>query len=641
MPTATEIYTIEMRVNGDAAVKELQRATNRLNTTAKATQRTMQTMNKRMDTMAGGARRLAGVLATVFSAQTVKRALDFGDNLAKSADRVGLTVEAFQELQFAFGQSGVEAGAFNKALQLMNRAMGEALRGVGEGRDVFKALGVDLKNADGSLKNTNTFLLEIADSMAGLSRAQQLDFANKIFGRSGTSFVNLLDEGAAGINRLTKQAQELGLVLGADVAKEAERLNDQFEILGLQTKTVLVTAFVSLAGTVERIALNFRQFGSDLINMRGSATALATAITALLIPSIVSLTRAMVAFTLSNPFTALARAAILAVAVIISEWGTLEAFFKYKVPGWIDYAIGAIFTALSKLADVTSQYLDPLIAKMNAVSNAFGGNQISTAAEDAVEFGRLANEAFTSASENAALYEAEVNKLRDTIEGGADANERFARTTLEIADAADTATKKLQYFDKHVDDWLKAQQRMQEEARRSAEQIGGAFGDIFGTLASDMISGTKSAKKAFKSFVDDMIALIAKLIAKYLALQAVTALFGGGAGGVGLFSTGLNATAASVGASARAMTASANQQNMVVGRQVTSTTSDGDAATGGDVIVNNYSGQQVDVDTSGSDTVITIGEVRKAIASDLQRGGNAVARAMEGAYNVNRSRSAF
>lgn len=73
---------------------------------------------------------LAASTAAVASSMAVisKRALENADALAKTADKVGLTVERLQELRYAASASGVEQRVLDTAMQRFSRRVGKRRR---------------------------------------------------------------------------------------------------------------------------------------------------------------------------------------------------------------------------------------------------------------------------------------------------------------------------------------------------------------------------------------------------------------------------------------------------------------------------------------------------------------------------------
>lgn len=157
-------------------------------------------------------------------------AANYGDEIAKAAAKTGMTTEAISGLRFAAEQSGVEFGQLEMALARMQRSAAEAADGSAMYADAYRALGVNVRGANGQLKDGETLFLDLAQALSNVDNpTQRAALAMQIFGRSGAQLLPLLNEGQAGITELTERAQELGLVMDQDTAAAAERFNDMLD----------------------------------------------------------------------------------------------------------------------------------------------------------------------------------------------------------------------------------------------------------------------------------------------------------------------------------------------------------------------------------------------------------------------------
>lgn len=181
------------------------------------------------------ARVISGVLvaaAGVVSVQ-VTRTINDMDRLAKSSQSIGVTVEQLSALEFAASLSGVSNEQLATSLQRLSRSMADAARGTGVAKDAFKALGIEATNTDGSLRDSEAVMKDIADRFAGMEDgAQKTALAMDIFGRSGAALIPMLNQGADGINALQLEAAQLGLVIDTQTARAAERFNDDLTRMG-------------------------------------------------------------------------------------------------------------------------------------------------------------------------------------------------------------------------------------------------------------------------------------------------------------------------------------------------------------------------------------------------------------------------
>jgi hypothetical protein len=173
---------------------------------------------------------LAGVAGTV--GELTRRAINTADEMGKTAQKVGLAVEAFSTLSFAAEQSGVNVQQLQTGLVKLSRTASDAATGSQAAAAGFDAIGVSVKDAQGNLKTTDQLLLEVADKFSGYrDSTEKVALATQLFGRAGAELIPLLNAGADGIRALQEEARALGLEISTDTYKAAEQFNDLMNVL--------------------------------------------------------------------------------------------------------------------------------------------------------------------------------------------------------------------------------------------------------------------------------------------------------------------------------------------------------------------------------------------------------------------------
>ena len=180
-----------------------------------------------------------------------------GDELAKASIKTGVTTESLSKLRYAAEQSGVEFGQLEFAMFRQARAAEAAARGGNEQAKAYEALGVSVKDSNGNIKDGETLMRETAEALSKMENPTlKTAYAMAIFGRSGAQMLPMFKDGAAGIDELTKRAEELGLVWSKTAAEDAERYNDALNdvklALGGVGKTIGSSLFPIIAGLAER-----------------------------------------------------------------------------------------------------------------------------------------------------------------------------------------------------------------------------------------------------------------------------------------------------------------------------------------------------------------------------------------------------
>lgn len=176
---------------------------------------------------------LAGALGLLF---TVDKAVEWGKAIVENADALGKlsqstgeTVENLSRLQFGLVSSGVPAEALGGIFRNLNKAISEAAGdATSEAATAFRLLGINAKDAAG-----NTITLGAAANAIADKFSKTADGANKsaisvaLLGKEGATAIPFFNQGADGIARFNKEADELGVTLDGSTSKAAEEFNDK------------------------------------------------------------------------------------------------------------------------------------------------------------------------------------------------------------------------------------------------------------------------------------------------------------------------------------------------------------------------------------------------------------------------------
>ncbi|GHE88222.1 hypothetical protein GCM10016455_05440 [Aliiroseovarius zhejiangensis] len=212
---------------------KLRRAQERWTNASHAANRVGKTFSAMTTDIGRQARRLAvgGGLAATAIFGVASSTAQLGDDVAKTADKLGIGTGALQELRYAAERSGVSTGEFDKSLEKMTKNIGLAMEGTGAQKDALDALG--LSAADLADMLPDDALAAIADRLTEVeTTAERAAIANDLFGRSGIGMLNMLRDGSKGLNDLRDDARETGYVLEEEAARNAEVFQDS--LLDLQ-----------------------------------------------------------------------------------------------------------------------------------------------------------------------------------------------------------------------------------------------------------------------------------------------------------------------------------------------------------------------------------------------------------------------
>ena len=169
----------------------------------------------------------------------IKSSIDSADALDEMAQRTGIAVESLSLLVPAAELSAVSTEKFEAGLKKLATGMLEAATGSEVSAQNFDALGVAVQNQDGTLRDSEQVLLDLADRFKAMpDGAEKAALAVDIFGKAGAEMIPFLNQGRDGIGALKQEAAELGLQLSADTAAQAGNFNDALDKLKLATQSI-------------------------------------------------------------------------------------------------------------------------------------------------------------------------------------------------------------------------------------------------------------------------------------------------------------------------------------------------------------------------------------------------------------------
>ena len=197
-----------------------------------------------------------------------------GDQIAKTADKLGLGIVELQRLRHAGNLAGIEQRTLDMGLQRFTRRVAEAAAGTGEAREALKFLGLQLTDNEGRIRPTETLLAEAADALMNVEdQALRVRIAFKLFDSEGVAMVNMLQNGGDAMRAAGDEAERLGIVT-EDQARAAERYKDNMTRLRGAVKGLGYTIGADLLPLFEPWLVKLRELtlanrGDILASVRG------------------------------------------------------------------------------------------------------------------------------------------------------------------------------------------------------------------------------------------------------------------------------------------------------------------------------------------------------------------------------------
>lgn len=169
----------------------------------------------------------AGAVAGITA--IAKNAFEMGSALTEAASKVGVTVEALQEMRFVAEQNGVSIETMEGSLNKMTKTLGALQMGNKATAETFKALGLSAQQMVG-LTPTESFT-KIAGALGKIEdETVRAALGNQVFGRSYAELKPIVDLGADGIRKAAEEKRKDG-VLSTEQAAKLDDLADGWDRL--------------------------------------------------------------------------------------------------------------------------------------------------------------------------------------------------------------------------------------------------------------------------------------------------------------------------------------------------------------------------------------------------------------------------
>jgi hypothetical protein len=212
----------------------------------------------------------------------LKSSINNADELSKLSSKVGISTEALSALKHQAGLAGVELAGLQTGLVKFSRTAAEAAGGGKQQARVFEAMGISVRDLQGSLKPADALLREVADKFQTYGDgAGKAALAVQLFGRAGADMIPMLNEGAEGFEAARKEAEEFGIIVDSKAAKAAEQFNDNLDRLKTaamgaanQIMEELLPALVQISDAMvqsskssDELALSAFDLGKDMFDL--------------------------------------------------------------------------------------------------------------------------------------------------------------------------------------------------------------------------------------------------------------------------------------------------------------------------------------------------------------------------------------
>lgn len=237
----------------------------------------------------------AAALAASLGALTVKSG-KWADDLNTMSKRYSIGTKDLQMYSAAAELVDTDVEAIAKSHVKLEKTMLTASKGTGTAAEAFEALGVQVTNADGSLRNGDKVWQETIKALGQMENETERDaYAMALMGRSASELNPLIEDGGEAYQRLAETMAKYDLeFVDQEMLDRANEFNDSldtikavglvaFQQLGTQLAAYLAPAMEKVVDVVGRLAKWFSELSPRTQAIIGAIAAVVAVVAPLLI----------------------------------------------------------------------------------------------------------------------------------------------------------------------------------------------------------------------------------------------------------------------------------------------------------------------------------------------------------------------
>ena len=214
-------------------------------------------------------------IATGFAAamkKVLEGTINFGDEIDKQSQKMGLSAEAYQKWSLAAQMAGSDASTLQTGIRQLTKFIQDLSDGTGDSMLALQQLGISYD--DFMNMSFDEQLKTIVEAMQGIDDStQKADLAQQLFGsRAYQELMPLLNQEKGSLDELFQSYEDMGLIMDDISVKKSAELNDKFTLLTATVKGLtnqfVVGLYPQLNNTVDAIQNLLTGTGDADENMR-------------------------------------------------------------------------------------------------------------------------------------------------------------------------------------------------------------------------------------------------------------------------------------------------------------------------------------------------------------------------------------
>lgn len=190
-----------------------------------------------------------------------KEMLDLTREAAASADEIltlsqitGLNTDTIQEMKYAANLIDVSFETIKGSMTKLKNNMQDARDGNEKLTETFRTLGVEIENADGSLRDAEEVFYACIDALGEIENATERDtVAMDLFGKKAEDLNPLIIQGSDRLRELAKEAENTNYVIGEEGLEALGAVDDAYQRMQNTQESIKNQMAEKMAPAVEQL----------------------------------------------------------------------------------------------------------------------------------------------------------------------------------------------------------------------------------------------------------------------------------------------------------------------------------------------------------------------------------------------------
>ena len=152
--------------------------------------------------------------------------------------RTGIGREELQELRHVAEVTGVTFESLTRATTRLGQTLVDNQGKTGETSDLIARLNLEIRDAQGEIRDMNDLFDETVEALSRMdNEVERNTAALRLFGRQGQELIPILDAGQGEVERLRREARDLGFVLSDVAIRDLSDFSTEMGMVQRRTQT--------------------------------------------------------------------------------------------------------------------------------------------------------------------------------------------------------------------------------------------------------------------------------------------------------------------------------------------------------------------------------------------------------------------